>query len=422
MTLVERFIEFNGWPTSRKTVLLSGIVLPFHLLAMLSVHFVLPHAAMLDIALLDQTLAGGAIALVVVLVTSLMAVRAGKEARWTAYLLTLLYGGFVFYVIQQTGSWSAPVFALYPMSVLVVTVFFGERVGWFGFWYGLVTLIVSYALGSIGVLPYAPALISRSVDAQQNIYWVLGYVLLTVMNPFLVVLMLSSLSIKAQKLQEVRLQQAQKLIRRYVPSQVADSILSGQQAAVEKHERRKLTIFFSDIVGFTDISEEMEPEDLSRVLNEYFSEMTHIARKFGGTVDELAGDAVLILFGAPIATDDKDHALRAVRMASEMQEAVQALNEKWKVAGIDVLLKVRMGLNTGVVTIGNFGSQDRMKYTALGKHVNIAARLQSHCEPGRVLLSHATWLLVQDQIPCTPKGELTLKGIVKPVMAYEVAA
>lgn len=79
-----------------------------------------------------------------------------------------------------------------------------------------------------------------------------------------------------------------------------------------------------------------------------------------------------------------------------------------------------MGINTGVVTIGNFGSPERMKYAALGKHVNLAARLQSHCEPGKLLLSHATWLLVHDEIACTQKGELQLKGIHKPVMTYEV--
>ena len=81
-----------------------------------------------------------------------------------------------------------------------------------------------------------------------------------------------------------------------------------------------------------------------------------------------------------------------------------------------------MGVNTGVATVGNFGSAERTKYTALGKQVNIAARIQSQCEPGKVLLSHATWLLVRDEMPCTPKGELELKGLHKPMPAYEVQA
>lgn len=123
-----------------------------------------------------------------------------------------------------------------------------------------------------------------------------------------------------------QLERSSRLIRRYVPSQIADAILSGGEQVADKHERRKLTIFFSDLVGFTEIAEELEPEDLSRVLNEYFSEMTAIAQKHGGTVDELSGDAILIFFGAPVATDDKDHALRATRMAVEMQQAMDGLN------------------------------------------------------------------------------------------------
>ena len=84
-------------------------------------------------------------------------------------------------------------------------------------------------------------------------------------------------------------------------------------------------------------------------------------------------------------------------------------------------VRVRRGVSTGVVTVGHFGSPDRMKYAALGKHVNLAARLQSRCEPGSVLMSHATWLLIGDQVACVPKGELQLKGIHKPVMAYELS-
>jgi len=149
--------------------------------------------------------------------------------------------------------------------------------------------------------------------------------------------------------------------------------------------------------------------------------MLEIAHRHGGTVDEISGDAILVFFGAPVATDDRDHAIRAVRMAVDMQEAVIRLNEAWRRAGITESLSVRMGINTGVVTIGNFGSQDRMKYAVLGKHVNLAARIQATCDPGKVLISHATWLLVGEEIVCTPKGEGQFKGITRPVATYEVS-
>jgi class 3 adenylate cyclase len=200
---------------------------------------------------------------------------------------------------------------------------------------------------------------------------------------------------------------------------VAERVIDGQDAGLAQHERRRLTIFFSDLVGFTTISEVLEPEDLSKVLNEYFSEMTAIARRHGGTVDELSGDAILIFFGAPQQTDDQDHAVRAVRMALEMQRTMMTLNERWRASGITEPLHMRVGINTGLVTVGNFGSPERMKYAVLGKHVNIAARLQAGCEPGKVLLSHATWLLVRDHVACTPKGEQVLKGISKPVVVYQ---
>lgn len=220
--------------------------------------------------------------------------------------------------------------------------------------------------------------------------------------------------------QQSQLEASQRLLRRYVPEQVADAVVSNRSDAIGRHERRKLSIFFSDLVGFTDLSDEMEPEDLATVLHDYFTEMSAIARKHAGTVDDLIGDAVLVLFGAPDFTDDRDQAQRAVRMAVEMQEAMGPLNQRWEAAGIPEKLRVRMGINTGVATVGNFGSAERTKYTALGKQVNIAARIQSKCEPGKILIGHTTWLLVRDEIQCTPKGELELKGLRKPMAAYEV--
>jgi class 3 adenylate cyclase len=109
-------------------------------------------------------------------------------------------------------------------------------------------------------------------------------------------------------------------------------------------------------------------------------------------------------------------------MATEMQEAMGPLNQRWASAGIPETLAVRVGVNTGVATVGNFGSAERTKYTALGKQVNVAARIQAQCEPGKVLISHTTWLLVRDEIDCTPKGELPLKGLHKPMPAYEVVS
>ncbi len=289
----------------------------------------------------------------------------------------------------------------------------------------LICSVVIFVIGTVAEqarwIPYAPIFSASPMsDGQLARSFVLGIGGMLVLFSFITGGIIGYFLLRLRE-REDRLGRAGLAIGRYVPAQVAEAILEGRDELVNTHARRKLTIFFSDLVGFTEIAERMEPEDLSRLLNEYFTEMTAIAERHNGTVDELIGDAVLILFGAPQATSDADHALRSVRMAIEMQQSVDRLNSRWRDAGIDETFRVRMGINTGVVTIGNFGSAGRVKYTALGKHVNLAARLQASCEPGKILLSQTTWLLVRDQIQCVQKDEVQLKGIQRPVQTHEVA-
>ncbi len=219
---------------------------------------------------------------------------------------------------------------------------------------------------------------------------------------------------------EAQIKAANALIRRYVPAQLADRILSGEHREGDRHERRNLTVFFSDIQGFTETSDRLEAERLSDLLNEYLTEMSAIAAEHGGTIDKFVGDAIMIFFGAPEATDDRDHALRAVRMALAMQARMRDLNRAWYESGIQTPFRIRVGINTGTATVGNFGSTARMDYTAVGNHVNLAARLEARCAPGGILISHSTWGLVHDAIPCVGKGEIKVKGLHYPIKVYEV--
>lgn len=129
----------------------------------------------------------------------------------------------------------------------------------------------------------------------------------------------------------------------------------------------------------------------------------------------------MILFGAPEATSDRDHATRAVRMSQAMQARMIELRAKWSGEGIPNPFRIRVGVNTGLASVGNFGSEGRMTYSAIGRETNLAARLESACTPGRILISHATWVLIADEVPCTPRGEIQVKGIHDPVRVYEVA-
>jgi class 3 adenylate cyclase len=213
---------------------------------------------------------------------------------------------------------------------------------------------------------------------------------------------------------------AHKFLSRYVPSQLASKILAGEVEPVQNHRRQKLTMLFSDIKDFTRTTDAMEPEDMGRLLNEYFSCMNDIIQAYEGTLANITGDALFIFFGAPDRTNTRDHALRCVRMAIEMQHKMAELQQKWFNEGIEHLLQIRCGINTGMATVGSFGSRQRSEYSAMGMQVNLASRLETACQPGGVLISHSTWALVNDQIETLPRGTIEAKGFSRPIMAYEV--
>ena len=341
-----------------------------------------------------------------------------RAARGVLATTAAAYPLFGIAVAQELGFWASP-FALFPaVTVLIFGVVFGRAYGWFALGTSISAAAVLEGLRLAGVVDYAPALVERSVDGSGELWRVAGTSIpLVVFTTAAVGLCYGVLATVDR--QRDALATTHEVLTRYVPAQVADAVLVGGEE-VTRLERRKLTVFFSDVVGFTETTDRMEPEELAVVLDDYFSEMTRIAARYDGTVDELIGDAVLIFFGAPTATDDRDHAVRAVRMAVEMQRAVADLNERWASLGIDAEFRIRMGINTGVVAVGNVGSGSRRKYAALGRGVNLASRVQTYCPPGEVLLSHATWLLVRDAVPCEPRGEVELKGVGRPVRLYAV--
>jgi class 3 adenylate cyclase len=201
---------------------------------------------------------------------------------------------------------------------------------------------------------------------------------------------------------------------------LAKKILAGDVAPVRDHRRRKLTMFFSDIKDFTRTTDVMEPEDMAELLNEYFSCMNDIIQKYEGTLANITGDALFIFFGAPERTNDQDHALRCVKMGIKMQQKMEGLRQKWFNEGIEHPLQIRCGINTGMATVGSFGSRQRSEYSAMGTQVNLASRLETACEPGGVLISHSTWALINDQVDCLSNETIEVKGFSRPVRVYEI--
>ncbi|MBE7523249.1 MAG: adenylate/guanylate cyclase domain-containing protein [Burkholderiales bacterium] len=209
-------------------------------------------------------------------------------------------------------------------------------------------------------------------------------------------------------------------ISRYLSPQIYKSIFSGQRDVVIQTERKKLTIFFSDIKDFTATTERLQPEQITHLLNEYFTEMSAIALRHGGTIDKFVGDAMLIFFGDPETKGEAEDARACVRMALEMQRRIAELSVKWRHEGIENPFKARMGVNTGYCNVGNFGSADRMDYTIIGAEANLAARLQSVAEAGRIVISYETYALVRSMIEAHPLAPITMKGISREVVPYVV--
>ncbi|MES2153451.1 MAG: adenylate/guanylate cyclase domain-containing protein [Pseudomonadota bacterium] len=209
-------------------------------------------------------------------------------------------------------------------------------------------------------------------------------------------------------------------VSRYLSPQIYKSIFSGEMDVTLTTQRKKLTIFFSDIKDFTALTESLQPEALTELINEYFSAMSTVALRHGGTIDKFIGDALLVFFGDPDSRGAAEDARAAVRMAVDMQHELARLNVGWRQRGVEAPLLVRMGLNTGFCNVGNFGSSERMDYTILGAEANLAARLQSIAPAGGIVVSYETYALVRDMVAAHALAPTSMKGIARAVVPYEI--
>ncbi|RUV89152.1 HAMP domain-containing protein [Mesorhizobium sp. M5C.F.Ca.IN.020.14.1.1] len=209
-------------------------------------------------------------------------------------------------------------------------------------------------------------------------------------------------------------------LAKYLAPQVYNSIFTGRQDVRIASQRKKLTICFSDIAGFTETTDKMESEVLTQLLNHYLTEMSKIASDHGATIDKYVGDAILMFFGDPETRGVKEDAFACVQMALAMQKRMSELAEIWRDIGIETPLRCRIGIHTDYCTVGNFGSEDRMDYTIIGGAVNLASRLEQEAQPGTVLISYETFAQVRDMIDCDELGHIHVKGIAYPVATYRV--
>ena len=219
----------------------------------------------------------------------------------------------------------------------------------------------------------------------------------------------------------VKLNNLSKKLSKYLAPQIYDQLFSGKQDATLTSTRKYLTIFFSDIINFTVITEHLEPEAFTVLLNNYFNEMSRIALRYNATIGRFLGDSILIFFGDPETRGKKKDALACVSMALEMRRNINTLNKRWYDMGITESLHIRMGISSGFCTVGNFGSDQRMEYTIMGGKVNLASRLETNAGPDQILIDHETYSLIKDVMCCEKKEPLMVKGIPYPVQTYQVS-
>ncbi|MGA2223442.1 MAG: adenylate/guanylate cyclase domain-containing protein, partial [Syntrophobacteraceae bacterium] len=207
--------------------------------------------------------------------------------------------------------------------------------------------------------------------------------------------------------------------RRYVPAELVRQLISTGEGAHLGGQRRELTVFFTDITGFTSIAELMTPEELMLHLSEYFDELTKIVSRYGGTVDKYIGDAVMAFWGAPV--HDVEHAVHACEAALAAQEKIAELNRKWTMEGKSAFV-TRIGISTGETVVGNVGSTERMNYTVIGDTVNTASRLESANKlyGTQTIVSPETYEAASKKFWFRPLGIVAVKGKSEEKLVYEL--
>jgi adenylate cyclase len=210
-----------------------------------------------------------------------------------------------------------------------------------------------------------------------------------------------------------------KTLLKYLSPQLVETIMQDFSWESLRAEKRDLTVLFSDIRGFTSISEKLAPEAVVKTLNEHLNMMVSVIFKYGGTLDKFVGDCVMAFWGAPLA--QPNHAELAARAALEMIEGLEKLNQKWQSEGRPTL-KIGVGINSGEMLFGNIGSEQRMDFTVIGDNVNLGSRLESATKDlhASIVISDATYQRVRDLVEVHPLGEIAVKGKEQHILVYEL--
>jgi class 3 adenylate cyclase len=350
--------------------------------------------------------------------------KTAHRAPRFGWAVSLVMTGFEAAQIGISFVFAGPGHAITLGYLLLMVALYGVFIdavhGLLSFIAGGITMTAAYLLYAWGYVPYALVVSSEAIADPEILAQVHWQALLV-----LAIVYLSTSWAGAR----IRWQQdrivaqntyiTEQILRRYLPPSVSHALMQDGDAW-RRPRRLEATVFFSDLVGFTRQSETLDPEALSEALDGYLTEMVRIAHRHGGTVDKFIGDAVMVLFGAPVPLAPEDQARQAVAMAIEMQQATGTLGRAFAEKGYGLVPVARMGIHFGEMVVGSFGGPDRSDFTAVGDNVNVASRLEGQCPPGGVLISEAVFGLLDGAFPGTARGEVQVKNRNAPIRVYEI--
>ena len=278
-------------------------------------------------------------------------------------------------------------------------------------------IVCSVRFSSIGFTISAFGIVVLYIGAVAVLFLYGGITISVIQPPLAVFFSLLSVLVYRYVTEEKEKEQLRARFESYFPPAVVKQMLENPDVLTTAPQQKDVTIMFSDIKSFTTHSSHMTPEEISTTLSEYFEAMTAIVFKYGGTVDKFIGDGLMVFYGAP--EPQTDHAVRCVQAAIEMQKKCRELKARWEPAG-RLPLKIRIGINSGPVVVGDLGSERRKEYTVIGSDVNLAQRLESNAPVEGILISEAVYHLIKNEIRTIARDPIIVKGLETPIVVFEV--
>jgi class 3 adenylate cyclase len=328
-------------------------------------------------------------------------------------------GLFLGYLVAVSGQWDV-------LILLFLAVQLGDSIVLRGMPKGLLS-IGAYVISALA-WPYGLIELLPLSDLGYWFCWgLVGHALIHLSGSFYFghrfseSLVRRELQLKAKNKQIQLLNQEirEQVLSRYLPPALINDIFDGKISMDTKPHSKKVTVLFSDLSGFTKISEELGAEAVSEFLNDYLSAMNETIFANSGTIDKFIGDAIMVIFGAPTEMNAREQANNAARCALAMQTAMVGVNQRWAGRGISEVA-MRIGIHQGQAVVGNFGSNQRVDYTAIGPSVNVASRIETACEPGQSYISGVVRELLADELRTEPVGNFKLKGIQAEIPLFKL--